>query len=67
MWEPKKRPQVTLTSEPLWNGGGSEVPTDDPELERSSLKLGVLEDKPFIIYNYTVQGYDNCAGQRLRD
>ena len=39
-----------------------DVPTDDPELSNSTLKLGVLEDKPFIIYNYTSQGYKSCSG-----
>ncbi|XP_063678543.1 glutamate receptor 1-like [Bolinopsis microptera] len=67
VWEPKNRPKVTLTSEPLWNSGGSEVPADDPELESSTLKLGILEDKPFIIYNYTAQGYDNCADMPNRN
>ena len=55
---------MTLTDVPLWNGGGNDVPADDPKLERSTLKLGVLEDKPFIIYNYTLQGKKRCSGEQ---
>ncbi|KAL5252228.1 hypothetical protein ACHWQZ_G015123 [Mnemiopsis leidyi] len=61
VWEPRNKPKVTMTRSPLWSGGGVDVPTDDPELSNSTLKLGVLEDKPFIIYNYTRQGYKACS------
>ena len=56
-----------MTETPLWNGGELDVPTDDPELSNSTLKLGVLEDKPFIIYNYTLQGYKSCSGKEELD
>ena len=62
-WEPAAVPTVLIHSPALWSGGSQEVPADDPNLSNSTLKLGLLEDKPFVIYNYTLQGYKRCQGQ----
>ncbi|KAL5252227.1 hypothetical protein ACHWQZ_G015122 [Mnemiopsis leidyi] len=66
-WDPKNQPSISMRKPPIWTHGQKSVPTDNPMITDVVLRLGVLEDKPFIIYNYTNYGYPNCSSMPNKD
>ena len=66
-WNPADEPPIRVKTEPIWANGIEDVPSDNPMITDVVLKLGVLEDKPFIIYNYTLYGYPNCSAMPNQD
>nr|AHA51398.2 putative ionotropic glutamate receptor [Hormiphora californensis] len=63
----RQETKVTLSSEVTWYEGERVTPIDSPNLVNVTLKLGVLEDKPFIIYNYTRHNYSRCEDMPNKD
>ena len=62
----KKDGGLKINMDPIWTHALPDPPSDKPSVTEVKLRLGVLEDPPFIIYNYT-RGpikYNNCSGIR---